>query len=213
MINADRLVRDVFCIGASAGGLHAVSDILARLPEELPAIIAIVMHRSPTFDSRLAYLLARKTALPVMEPVEGDPIVAGHIYVAPRDVHLIVEGNRWRLVRGPKLHWTRPAVDPLFVSAAEGFDARCVGILLSGGGADGLTGLIAIKAKGGLSIAQDPAEAQDPSMPVRAIHGDDVDAIMKTDEIAAAMSALAVGAPLSPSPAGSRSGNLTPTGC
>ncbi len=193
MINPDHLVRDVFCIGASAGGLHAVSDILARLPEDLSAVVAIVMHRSPTFDSQLPRLLARKTALPVMEPGEGDPIVAGHVYVAPRDVHLIVEAGRWQLVRGPKLHWTRPAVDPLFVSAAQRFGTRCVGILLSGGGADGVEGLIAIKARGGLSIAQDPAEAKDPSMPVRAIHEDDVDGIMKTEEIAAAMAALAAG--------------------
>ena len=193
MINADRLVRDVFCIGASAGGLHAVSDILARLPADLPAVVTIVMHRSPTFDSPLAHLLARKTALPVMEPVEGDPIVAGHIYVAPRDVHLLVEADRWQLVRGPKLHWTRPAVDPLFVSAADRFGRRCVGILLSGGGTDGVAGLIAIKVRGGLSIAQDPVEAQDPSMPIHAIHEDDPDAIMKTEEIAAAMTALAAG--------------------
>ena len=209
MINANRLVRDVFCIGASAGGLHAVSGILARLPADLPAVVAIVMHRSPTFDSQLARLLARKTALPVMEPAEDDAIVAGHIYVAPRDVHLIVEANGWQLVRGAKLHWTRPAVDPLFVSAADVFGPRCVGILLSGG----VAGLIAIKARGGLSIVQDPAEAQDPSMPIRAIHEDDTDAIMKTDEIAAAMTALAAGAPFSPSPVESRSGNLIPIDC
>ncbi|HEU4437639.1 MAG TPA: chemotaxis protein CheB [Methylomirabilota bacterium] len=213
MINPKRLVRDVFCIGASAGGLHAVSGILARLPADLPAVVAIVMHRSPTFDSQLARLLAHKTALPVMEPAEDDPIVAGHIYVAPRDVHLIVEANRWQLVRGAKLHWTRPAVDPLFVSAADVFGPRCVGILLSGGGADGVAGLIAIKARGGLSIVQDPAEAQDPSMPIRAIHEDDTDAIMKTDEIAAAMAALAVGAPFSSSPVESGSENLIPIDC
>jgi two-component system, chemotaxis family, protein-glutamate methylesterase/glutaminase len=201
VINGDHLVRDVFCIGASAGGLHAVSDILARLPEDLPAVVAIVMHRSPTFDSQLARLLARKATLPVMEPVEGDPIVASHIYVAPRDVHLIVEADRWQLVRGAKLHWTRPAVDPLFASAGAGFGPRCVGVLLSGGGADGVAGLIAIKARGGLSIVQDPAEAQDPSMPVRAIHADDTDAILKTEEIAAAMAALAAGASFPTSPA------------
>ena len=123
MINADRLVRDVFCIGASAGGLHALSGVLTRLPANLPAVVAVVIHRSPTFESQLVELLARRTALPVMEPAEGDPIVPGHVYVAPRDVHLTVDGNRWQLVRGPKVHWTRPAVDPLFVSAAEGFDA------------------------------------------------------------------------------------------
>jgi two-component system, chemotaxis family, protein-glutamate methylesterase/glutaminase len=213
VINEDRVVRDVFCIGASAGGLHAVSGILTRLPADLPAVVAIVMHRSPTFESQLVQLLARKAPLPVMEPVDGDPIVAGHVYVAPRDVHLIAARNRWRLVRGPKVHWARPAADPLFVSAAESWSARCVGILLSGGGADGVAGLIAIKKNGGLSIAQDPAQAQDPSMPVRAIHEDDIDGIMKTDVIAAAMSALAAGVPFSGAPAASRSGNPIPTDC
>jgi two-component system chemotaxis response regulator CheB len=170
-------------------------DILSHLPDELPAVIAVVMHRSPTFDSQLVGLLSRKTALPVMEPTDGDVIAPGHIYVAPRDMHMTVDADRWRLVRGAKVHWTRPAVDPLFASAAERFGARCVGVLLSGGGGDGVAGLIAIKARGGLSIAQNPAEAQDPSMPVRAIHGDDVDAILNTEEIAGALAALAAGTP------------------
>jgi two-component system chemotaxis response regulator CheB len=212
MINADRQVRDMFCVGASAGGLHAVIDILARLPGELPAVIAVVMHRSPTFDSQLAELLARKTALPVMEPADGDPIAPGRVYVAPRDLHLTVSGDRWRLIRGAKIHWSRPAVDPLFASAADRFGHRCVGILLSGGGADGVAGLIAIKAKGGVSIAQNPAEAQHPSMPVRAIHEDDVDAILTAGTIAAALAALAAGEPF-PAASETRSESLIPSDC
>jgi two-component system chemotaxis response regulator CheB len=210
VIPADRQARDIFCLGASAGGLQALIAILGRLPGDLPAVVAVTMHRSPTFDSQLVDLLSRKTALPVMEPVDGDPIVPGRVYVAPRDIHLVVGAERWRLVRGAKVHWTRPAVDPLFSSAAEWFGPRCVGILLSGGGADGVAGLIAIKAMGGLSIAQDPAEALDPSMPVRAIHEDDVDGIMKTDEIAGVMSALATGTPFPTVPAG-EGAKLIPT--
>jgi two-component system, chemotaxis family, protein-glutamate methylesterase/glutaminase len=210
VINVNRQVRDMFCLGASAGGLQAVIDILARLPDELPAVIALAMHRSPTFDSQLVALLSNKTSLPVMEPFDGDPISAGHVYVAPRDMHLTVSGDRWRLVRGAKVHWTRPAVDPLFVTAAERFGHRCVGVLLSGGGGDGVAGLIAIKAKGGLSIAQNPAEAQHPSMPVRAIHGDDVDAVLSTGEIAVALTALAHGAAL-PTSSTRRSDSLIPT--
>jgi two-component system chemotaxis response regulator CheB len=210
VINVDRRVRDMFCLGGSAGGLQAVIDILARLPADLPAVIAVAMHRSPTFDSHLVTLLGRKSALPVMEPVDGDPIAPGHVYVAPRDIHLTVDTDRWRLMRGAKVHWTRPAVDPLFSSAADRYGPRCVGVLLSGGGADGVAGLIAIKARGGLSIAQNPVEAQDPSMPVRAIHEDDVDAIMSTEEIAGALAAIAVGAPF-PAPAATRSESLIPT--
>lgn len=195
MINGTQQVRDIFCFGASAGGLQAILRILKPLPADLPAVLAVVMHRSPTFESRLAELLARHTALPVTEASDGESISPGHVYVAPRDVHLMVEADRWRLVRGAKVHWARPAVDPLLTSAADHFGPRCVGILLSGGGADGVAGLIAIKARGGMTIAQDPAEAQDPSMPVRAIYGDDLDAIMSTDEIAAALPAMAAGAP------------------
>jgi two-component system chemotaxis response regulator CheB len=195
VINADRRVRDVICLGASAGGLQAASGLLRRLPADLPAVVALVIHRSPTFDSHLAYLLGRSTGLPVCEPKDGDPITAGRVYVAPRDLHMTVASDRWRLVRGAKMHWTRPAVDPLFASAADRFGPRCVGVLLSGGGADGVTGLIAIHAAGGLSIAQNPAEAQNPSMPVRAIHEDHLDAVMSIEEIAAAVSAMAVGEP------------------
>jgi two-component system chemotaxis response regulator CheB len=201
MINADRRVRDVFCFGASAGGLQAVQDILRRLPAGLPATLALVMHRSPTFESRLPELLGRQTVLPVTEPADGERMRTGHIYVAPRDVHLIVDKARWRLVRGPKVHWARPAVDPLFTSAADWFGTRCVGILLSGGGADGVAGLTAIKAAGGLSIAQDPVEAHDPSMPVRAIHEDDVDGILRATQIAAALPIMAAGSPFPAVPA------------
>jgi two-component system chemotaxis response regulator CheB len=195
VINADRRVRDVFCLGASAGGLQAVSGILRRLPADLPAVVALVIHRSPTFDSQLPYLLGRTAALPVSEPMDGDPICAVRVYVAPRDLHLTVEADRWRLVRGAKVHWTRPSVDPLFASAADRYGPRCVGVLLSGGGADGVAGLITIHAAGGLSIAQDPVEAREPSMPLRAIYEDHLDAVMGIEEIAAAVAALAAGEP------------------
>ena len=188
-------MRDIFCFGASAGGLQALTRILGFLPAGLPAVLALVMHRSPTFESELAHLLGRHTALPVTEAADGEIIRRGHVYLAPRDVHLTVNAGHWQLVRGAKVHWARPAVDPLFITAADHFGPRCVGILLSGGGADGVAGLIAIKAKGGLTIAQDPAEAQDPSMPVRAIHQDDLDAVLSTEEIAAVLPVIAAGAP------------------
>ena len=193
-MNGDHRVRDVFCFGASAGGLQALTRILELLPAGLPAVLALVMHRSPKFESQLAHLLGRHTALPVTEAADGEMIRRGHVYLAPRDVHLTVNADRWQLVRGAKVHWARPAVDPLFTTAAARFGPRCVGILLSGGGVDGVAGLIAIKAMGGLTIAQDPAEAQDPSMPVRAIHQDDLDAILNTEEIAAALPVIAAGA-------------------
>jgi hypothetical protein len=109
MINRGGIRRDVVLIGASAGGINPLFSILRRLPADLPAVVAFVLHRSPTFESQLCPLIARQALLPVMEPADGDPVKPGHIYVAPRDMHMLVERERWRLVRGPKVHWTRPA--------------------------------------------------------------------------------------------------------
>jgi two-component system chemotaxis response regulator CheB len=164
MINQDRTVRDTFVLGASAGGIEALAGILKRLPATLSATVGIVLHRSPTFESQLDRLLGRFSALPVGEPADGDPIKAGQVYVAPRDVHMSMHDDRWRLYRGPKVHFSRPAIDPLFMSAAASRGRRAVGVLLSGGGSDGVLGLLAIKAANGLSIAQQPSEAQAPSV-------------------------------------------------
>jgi len=193
MINGDRTVRDMFLLGASAGGIKALIGILRLLPATLPATIGIVLHRSPTYESQLDGLLGRFSALPVGEPADGDPIKVGQVYIAPRDVHMSVDDHKWRLNRGPKMHFLRPAVDPLFTSAAASHGPRAVGVLLSGGGSDGVLGLLAIKAAGGLSVAQQPAEAQDPSMPQHAIAEDHVDAILRLDQIASLMAALAAG--------------------
>jgi len=193
MINQDRTVRDTFVLGASAGGIEALAGILKRLPATLSATVGIVLHRSPTFESQLDRLLGRFSALPVGEPADGDSINAGEVYVAPRDVHMSMHDDRWRLYRGPKVHFSRPAIDPLFMSAAASRGRRAVGVLLSGGGSDGVLGLLAIKAADGLSIAQQPSEAQAPSMPRHAIDEDHVDAILRLDQIASLIAALAVG--------------------
>ena len=102
-----------------------------------------------------------------------------------------MEGNRFRLDKGPKRHYTRPAVDTLFESAARAFGPRVAGLLLSGGGADGVNGLIAVSRAGGVSLAQDPAEAKNPSMPIHAICQDDVDAVLPLARLADAIVALA----------------------
>ena len=122
------------------------------------------------------------------------PVVSieqSHVYLAPRDFHLLMESARFRLDAGPKRHRTRPAVDPLFESAAQAFGPRVVGVLLSGGGRDGVGGLIAIGKAGGISLAQDPAEARNPSMPTRAICEDDVHAVLPLAQMADALALLA----------------------
>src|SRR5215469_14904789 len=200
IVNRERTVRDIFLLGASAGGIQALTGILKRLPATLPATVAIVLHRSPTFESELGWLLGRFSPLPVGEPADGDPIKQGQVYIAPRDVHMSMQDDTWRLNRGPKVHFSRPAVDPLFMSAAANRGRRAVGVLLSGGGSDGVLGLLAIKAAGGLSIAQQPSEAQSPSMPRHAIDEDHVDAILRVEEIADLLLAMAVGEPFRSAP-------------
>jgi two-component system chemotaxis response regulator CheB len=193
MINPEQLSRDVIVIGASAGGVEAVRSLLAVLPAELPAGVAIVIHRSPVFESRLPYVLGRRAHLPVREPEDGEPFRHGQVYAAPRDQHMLFEDGVFRLTRGPKEHRTRPAIDPLFRTAAESFGNRVVGVVLSGLGGDGVSGLISIATRGGLSIVQDPSEAMYPTMPKSAIADDDVDAVLFLDDIGKALSALATG--------------------
>ena len=184
---------DIIVIGASAGGVETLIELLAGLPGDLPAAVGIVLHRSPFFESKLPQVLGRRSDLRVIEAADGQRFDASCAYVAPRDVHTVLEGDRIVLNRGPKEHRTRPAIDPLFRTAARHYGPRVVGVLLSGRGADGVSGLIAIKAAGGMSIAQDPAEAEHPTMPSTAIVKDDVDAVLPVAEIAEALVALAYG--------------------
>jgi two-component system chemotaxis response regulator CheB len=198
LINPEPAPRDVIVIGASAGGIEALLGLFEKLPASLPAAIAVVVHRPPLFESQLVRILGRRATLPVLEPEDQQAVTPGRVYLAPRDHHMVFEDGVIRLNRGPQQHRFRPAVDPLVLSAAETYGRRVIGVLLSGGGADGVRGLIGIKARGGLSIVQDPREARNPTMPASAIAEDDVDAILRLDEMADALAALATGAPLAP---------------
>jgi two-component system chemotaxis response regulator CheB len=132
--------------------------------------------------------------------------VRGTIYLAPRDRHLLFEAGHLRLDGGPREHHTRPAVDPLFVSAAQAFGPRVVGVVLTGTGDDGVHGLIAIKAAGGLSLVQDPQEARHPTMPLNAITRDRVNAALPVGDLARVIAALVEGKAVEfgPTQAGSR---------
>ena len=206
LVNEERIRRDLVTIGASAGGVEGLCSLFSQLPADFPGAIAAVVHRSPLFEGDLAGVLGRTTALAVAEPVDGELLQPRRIYLAPRDMHMVVEDGRVRVNRGPKEHHTRPAVDPLFSSAAAADGPGVVGVLLSGGGDDGLRGLIAIKAAGGISIVQDPAEALHPSMPRNAIVYHRADSVLPVARIGATLTALANGGPVEveASPAGPR---------
>jgi two-component system chemotaxis response regulator CheB len=186
-LNTSGTARDVIVVGASAGGVQALMFLLSRLPSNLPAIVGVVLHRTPYVETRLPLVLGRHASLRVLEPQDGVSLERGVVYVAPRDQHLMFERGTARLSRGPREHMTRPAVDPLFRSAACEYGERVAGVLLTGYGGDGVPGLIAIKAAGGLSLVQDPQEAPHPTMPNRAIAEDDVDAVLPLQGIAAAI--------------------------
>jgi two-component system chemotaxis response regulator CheB len=149
MINAGRVMRDIIVIGGSAGAFAVMRALLEELPGSLPATVALVLHRSPDFQSGLPAVLGRRSALRVVEPGDGDPVERGTALVAPRDQHMIFEGGVVRLYRGPREHLARPAIDPLFRTAARVYGERVAGVLLSGMNGDGVPGLIRIKAHGG----------------------------------------------------------------
>ncbi|TMQ25547.1 MAG: chemotaxis protein CheB [Candidatus Rokuibacteriota bacterium] len=193
MLNPERIRRDVIVVGASAGGVEALIRLFSELPADIAAAVAVVLHRSPVHETRLALVLGRRASLPVYEPGDGDPLKPGAIWLGPRDQHLLVEDGRLRLSRGPREHHTRPAIDPLFVSAARGYGSRVVGVVLSGTGDDGVRGLIAIKAAGGLSLVQDPTEALHSGMPRNALAGDRVNATLSLEDLASTLGALALG--------------------
>jgi two-component system, chemotaxis family, protein-glutamate methylesterase/glutaminase len=185
--------RDIIVIGASAGGVEALMSIFARLPKDLPAAVAVVLHRHPLYNVHLAKVLGRVAALPLVEVLEEGPLTPGTIYIAPSDAHLLLTKDGTKIDRGAKEHFTRPAVDPLFRSAAEAYGSRVLGVLLTGGGDDGVRGLINIKAAAGISIIQNPDEAKASSMPMNALLYDHVDLVLTLQDIPSAVAALAQG--------------------
>lgn len=186
-LNEQAIARDVIVIGASAGGIPAVSHLLSLLPNDLPAMIGVVIHRGDKAKSNWSDMFMRKTKLRVMEPSEGEPIVRGVVYLAPSDQHMTWVDGFVRLDRGEKRHHTRPAVDPLFTSAARTYGSRTIGVVLTGGGSDGAQGLLDIWTAGGIAIAQAPDEAEIPSMPRQAIAKDHIGAVLALHEIADAL--------------------------
>ncbi len=191
-INEARIKRDVIVIGASAGGVQALQRIFADFPSGMRAAVGVVLHRGVS-PSELVQVLGRRSALPVKEPTEPVPIRQGVIYVAPPDHHLLFERGKVAVQRGPREHSTRPAVDPLFRSAAESYGPRVVGLLLTGCGEDGVSGLISITAGNGLTLVQDPNEAYMPSMPLNAIRYDEVAGMVSLNNAAATLASLAAG--------------------
>ncbi len=192
-INSERIPRNVVVIGGSAGSHPVIAELLAQLPATLPAVIGIVIHRGTQSSADWSVSLGRKASLHVVEAASGDLLQRGTVYIAPSDQHLTFNHGRAALDAGAKEHFTRPAVDPLFVSAAREYGRRVVGVVISGAGHDGLQGLLHVTAAGGLSLVQAPSEAQQPSMPQYSIAHDHVSAALTVERIAGVLVQLANG--------------------
>ncbi len=185
---------DVVAIGASAGGLAALTVVLSGLPASFCAAVLIVQHLAPHHRSLMAEILGRSSAMPVKQAEQGEPVNTGTVYIAPPDRHLLVTPDRHvTLSQSELVHFLRPSVDLLFESIASTYKERAVAVVLTGTGSDGSTGVRAIKKMGGTVIAQDRVTSQSFGMPQAAIKTGDVDLILPLDEIANNLVTLVLG--------------------
>lgn len=182
----------IIVIGASTGGVDALTKLAAGLRRDLQAAVFVVQHigRHP---STLPELLGRSGPLPARHAAHGQRIEPGRIYVAPPDRHMLLESAQIRLSRGPRVNWTRPAIDPLFLSAAHVFGERVIGVILTGGLDDGSAGLHAVRAAGGLGVVQNPAEASSADMPANALRHAGADFMVSLAVIPGLLADLAEG--------------------
>jgi two-component system chemotaxis response regulator CheB len=176
--------RDIIVIGASAGGLDAIRTLLGALPPDLTAAIFIVIHRGPSEPNLLADILGAASRLPVVTAVEEQIHRHGTVFLAPADRHLLVGRNHVHVRRGPRENRARPAIDPLFRSAAVHCSTRVIAVVLSGMLDDGTAGLLAVKNCGGLAIVQEPSDALYPEMPLSAIQHVTVDHVLPVQGMA-----------------------------
>jgi len=168
-MNEEGIKRDVIVIGASAGGVPVLQQLCAALPADLPAIVGVVIHRSPWYQSDVAIIYGRHALIRVREAKPHDLLEYGTVYFAPAAHHMLFTRTHIDLTRGAKVHFVRPAIDCLFFSAAAVFQKRVVGVLLTGEGSDGAQGLVKIKSGGGITLVQQPREAPHPTMPLSGI--------------------------------------------
>jgi two-component system chemotaxis response regulator CheB len=182
---------DMVVVGASAGGVEVLTKMVSALPVKLPVPVLVVLHVSG--DSMLPTILERAARVPVTHARAGERIVRGRVYVAPPDRHMTVREGRIELLRAARENGHRPAIDPLFRSAARAYRDRVIGVVLSGQLDDGSAGMLAIKMRGGFTIVQDPDDASFPSMPRNASRYVDVDCVLTADQLGPALVTLLKG--------------------
>ena len=178
------MTYDLIVIGASWGGLRAVGQVLADLPDEVDVPVVLAQHRHPnSIEGTLAQLLQGRTERRVLDVEDKMPIEPGHVYIAPPDYHVLVEPGSLALSVDERVQFARPSIDVLFESAADAYGAGVIGVILTGANEDGAEGLARIKEKGGVAVVQDPAGAARRAMPDAAIAATISDAILPLEEI------------------------------
>ncbi len=185
--------RSLVTIGASAGGVEALLRLVSGLPADLPAAVCVVVHQPPRAHSFLPRVLTHAGPLPAVQAEDGAVLQPGHIYVAAPNAHLVVQADRLRLLDTARENGHRPAIDPLFRSAARSYGGAAVGVVLSGSDDDGTQGLIMLKARGGVVFVQDPAEALFPQMPASALAHVPVDAVLPSSALGEAIAQVVTG--------------------
>jgi two-component system, chemotaxis family, protein-glutamate methylesterase/glutaminase len=174
---------ELICVGASWGGLHAVSQLLSDLPPELEQPIVLAQHRYVGSLSVLPALLGQQTDRRVVDVDDKMAIEPNHVYIAPPDYHLLVQRGSFALSVDARVQHARPSIDVLFESAANVYGAGVIGVILTGANQDGAAGLARIKQRGGVAIVQDPAGAERPTMPEAALAATAADAVLPLHEI------------------------------
>ena len=183
---------DVVAMGSSAGGLNALNHVLRSLPKSFPSSIVVVQHLSPEHKSWIADLLGRNTQMKVKQAEHGEIMLLGTVYIAPPDEHLLVGPGKIQLAHSQLVHFSRPSIDLLFESVAGTYGSRSVGVVLSGSGRDGATGIRAIKEAGGITIAQNPETAEFRPMPQAAADTGCIDFIVPLEKIGSTLIELCV---------------------
>ena len=183
---------DVVAIGASAGGLSALTEVLRPMVADTPAIL-VVQHLDPMHKSHLAELIARKTTKQVKQAEHGELILPGFVYIGPPDEHLMVGPGKIQLVHSQLVHFSRPSIDLMFESVAGMYGSRSLGVILSGSNRDGAAGIRAIREAGGTTVAQDPASAEFRVMPQAAIDTGCVDVVVPISQMGSAIMKLCRG--------------------
>jgi two-component system chemotaxis response regulator CheB len=187
--------RDLIVVGASAGGVEALRELVKRLPADIPAAMLVVIHVARAATSSLPAILEDAGPLRAAHARDDEPIESGRIYVAPPDRHLVVLNGRAKIVEWPPISHHRPAIDALFVSAARSAARRTTGVILSGSDHDGTAGSRLLRLAGGVTIAQTPGDARYPSMTKSAIDDGAVDHVLPVKDIADLLVSLAEEAP------------------